>query len=513
MSLLLKIIIISSLFFSYKSSHEIVYIPFNSYYNPKNNNKNITSFDDFARINLYSKVSIGEPSHEIQAFLSFQHSYFSISKSQNIKNINDFQSHYNIVKSNSFKNISTGRFLTETNYDSIAMEKFKLNILDYKKKEYHDIAINDMIFIYNNKDNDENSNDIKSYYLNIGFQIINQIKFKEREKYNFISQLKKRKIIEKYDWTIFFEKGPNNNGNFLFNPDYLINAKGEILIGDLPNNYYPNSYYIDQLRTTYSVYTPQMFKWGLQFDDIFYYKNNNKNNNESNAEKISTTDVQININNYIILSPLIYFHKIKTDFFDFYLNKGICKINQGIEYKTIFCEKSEKFGYDNLALFPTLYMVHHEFNYTFEFTYEDLFLEKDNNFWFLIALSSFQNDLEEWNMGIIFLRKYNLIFNQDTKMISFYNPNIEVKNINEKIWNRRITISAILTIIIIGIFFLIGIIYIYICKKVFKSNKDKKRLNHIYDNSDYLKEDKLDINKKAYYYQQLLVEMKGLVIS
>ena len=507
----MKIFIILAYIFSFIYCQEIVSIPFNSQYNRKNK-KSITSLDDLADTNLYTKISIGEPSHEIQAFLSVQHSYFSISSSKNIKNINDFQSHYNIIKSNSFKNILTGRTLAEANYNSMAMEKFKLNIFNYKKREYYNTSINDMIFIYNNKDNVNE----KSYYLNIGFQIINQKFFKEREKYNFITQLKKREIIGNYDWSIFFKKGPNNNGNFLYNPEYLINAKGEILIGDLPNNYNPNNFNIQQLKKTYSKYTPLLFKWGLEFKNIYFYKNNNESNiisnkNGTNMENISVTDVQININQYIILSPLIYFYKIKTYFFDYYIKEGICKINEGIEYKTISCEKSKKFGIDNLKKFPSLFMEHHEFNYTFEFTYEDLFLEKDNNYWFLVALSSFKNDLEEWNMGIIFLRKYNLIFNQDTKTISFYNPNILIEDIDDKKWNR-IALISILTIIVIGIFFIIGIIYIYICKKIFKSYKGKKRINHIYDNSDYLKEDKIDINKKA-YYQQLLVEMKGLVLS
>jgi len=507
----MKIFIILAYIFSFIYCQEIVSIPFNSQYNRKNK-KSITSLDDLADTNLYTKISIGEPSHEIQAFLSVQHSYFSISSSKNIKNINDFQSHYNIIKSNSFKNILTGRTLAEANYNSMAMEKFKLNIFNYKKREYYNTSINDMIFIYNNKDNVNE----KSYYLNIGFQIINQKFFKEREKYNFITQLKKREIIGNYDWSIFFKKGPNNNGNFLYNPDYLLNAKGEILIGDLPNNYNPNNFNIQQLKKTYSKYTPLLFKWGLEFKNIYFYKNNNESNiisnkNGTNMENISVTDVQININQYIILSPLIYFYKIKTYFFDYYIKEGICKINEGIEYKTISCEKSKKFGIDNLKKFPSLFMEHHEFNYTFEFTYEDLFLEKDNNYWFLVALSSFKNDLEEWNMGIIFLRKYNLIFNQDTKTISFYNTNIIIEDIDDKKWNR-IALISILTIILIGIFFIIGIIYIYICKKIFKSYKGKKRINHIYDNSDYIKEDKIDINKKA-YYQQLLVEMKGLVLS
>ena len=96
MSLQMKIFIILAYIFSFIYCQEIVSIPFNSQYNRKNK-KSITSLDDLADTNLYTKISIGEPSHEIQAFLSVQHSYFSISSSKNIKNINDFQSHYNII--------------------------------------------------------------------------------------------------------------------------------------------------------------------------------------------------------------------------------------------------------------------------------------------------------------------------------------------------------------------------------------------------------------------------------
>ena len=510
MPLLLKIIIIFIFLSSQIISNDIVSIPFNSYFNHKSK-QNITSIDDFSRNNLYTKILIGEPPQEIQTFLSVQHSYFSITTSQLTKNANDFYSHYNITKSYSFKNISTGRYLeSNNNYDSIAMEKFNLNKYNYEKNEYYNISIDDMIFIYNNKDSNINNINNK-YYLNIGLQIINQKYLKEREKYNFISQLKKRKIIDKYEWSIHFQKGPNNNGNFLSNPDYLINAKGQLLIGDIPSEYNK-----EKIKTTYSIYTPQLFKWGLQFSDIYYYKDNKDINNITNTEIISITDAQININNYVILSPMIYFHKIKSMFFDYYIKENICKIYQGNEYKTFYCEKSEKFGIEELKKFPTLYMKHYEFNYTFEFTYEDLFLEKDHNFWFLIALSIFQNDLEEWNIGIIFLRKYNLIFNQDKKTISFYNKDILFKNkyYDGIVFKKGIVFCVFIIVIIIGFVLFIGIIYILsIRKKLFKkSNKDKKRLNHIYDNADYLKDDKIDINKKTHYYQYLLVEMKGLIL-
>ena len=501
-SLLIAIIIINQIYVV--NLTEIVSISFNTFFN-QGQRTDIFSIDDLAKKNLYSKINIGEPSNEIKAFLSVQHSYFSITPKHITKNINEFGSHYDITKSNSFKDISylNSRYLFDAEYDSVAKEKFKINIYNYKKNEHYNISIDDMIFMYkdNNKEKKE-SNKKNSYYLNIGLQIINQKKYKEREKYNFINQLKKRRIIEKYDWCLFFEKGKNKNGSFLYNPDELINAKGKLLIGDLPNNYAPYSFHENQLLTTYSKYNSHMFKWGLEFSKIYY----NKTLNDS--RKISIYDAQININNYIILAPMIYFHNIKKDFFDYYISKKICNIYHGKEYRTFYCQKSDNFNVEHLKKFPTLYMVHKEFQYTFEFTYEDLFMEKDNKYWFLVALSIFNSDIEEWFMGIIFLRKYNLIFNQDTKTISFYNTNLPIINTNEIINKKLISSYFILFIII---FSLILISIRYIGKKICKL-KEKKRLNHIND-FDYSKHEHFNINNKSSYQLNLLMEMKGLIYS
>ena len=359
-----------------------------------------------------------------------------------------------------------------------------------------------MIFIYN--DNNKDNNLANSYYLNIGFQIINQKKYKERENYNFINQLKKRNIIENYDWCIFFKKGKNHDGSFLYNPDELINAKGELLIGDLPNNYNPD-FQNKQLLSTYSIYSNQLFKWSLEFSNVYYNKSINV------TKKIDISDFQLNINNYIILAPISYYYNIKNDFFNYYLTKKICKIYEGREYKTFYCEKSENFTIEELKKFPTLYLEHKEFQYTFEFTYEDLFIEKKDKYWFLVALSIFNNDLEEWSIGIIFLRKYNLIFNQDSKTISFYNPNIpiskkeiETKNVNKKKIKSYFSITIPILIICVILFIVIIILFFF---KIFKLNKDKKRLNHIYDKTDYIYHENYNIgeNNKA---NQVLLEMK-----
>jgi len=490
------------------TSSEIVSIPFNSFFKHGTKTK-ISSIDDLALTNLYSTISIGEPSHEIKAFLSVQHSYFSITSNHITKNVNEFYSHYDLKKSNTFKNLTNpnSRRLFDIKYDFIAKEKFKLNVFNYQKKEHYNISIDDMIFVYDDKNKNTKDKDKKtnSYYLNIGFQIINQKKIEERNKYNFIYQLKKRNIIKNYDWCIFFEKGKEENGSFLYNPDELINAKGKLLIGDLPNNYNPNNFNENQLLTTYSIYNNQVFKWGLVFSNIYY------NISSSITRKISIDDAQININNYLILCPMTYYYNIKRDFFDFYISKKICHVHQGREYKTFYCEKSDNFNVTNLKQFPTLYMSHKDFQYTFEFTYEDLFIEKDNQYWFLVALSIYNTDMEEWFMGIIFLRKYNLIFNQDTKTISYYNINLPTfKNKKKFILNEKFVEYIIIFIIIILAVLLI-IIILYIGKKYLKI-KEKKRLNHIYD-FDYINQENFDINKKIKYGQNLLMEMKGLIYN
>ena len=41
-------------------------------------------------------------------------------------------------------------------------------------------------------------------------------------------------------------------------------------------------------------------------------------------------------------------------------------------------------------------------------------------------------DVDEWFFGNLFFRKYQLAFNHDSKIINFYNPNIEVEIDNEE---------------------------------------------------------------------------------
>ena len=59
-------------------------------------------------------------------------------------------------------------------------------------------------------------------------------------------------------------------------------------------------------------------------------------------------------------------------------------------------------------------------NYTFELTYKELFIELNGNYYFLVT----ENSDETWSIGYPLLKKYQFVFNQDSRTVGFYNPNL-----------------------------------------------------------------------------------------
>ena len=188
---------------------------------------------------------------------------------------------------------------------------------------------------------------------------------------------------------------------------------------------------------------------------------------------------------------------IKKDFFDNYKNN--CFANYSGDYLIYYCEKSDNFTIENLKNFPKIYFQHIEFNYTFELDYEDLFIEKNGKFWFLIVFDSYF-DLDQWYFGNLFLQKYNFTFDIENKLIGFYNPNLpkidneqkedekgkdeENKKSNHDFSNNGMNYSVVIGLVIIfGIVFII--VGILIGKKFLNKKNKKKRANELDDNYEY----------------------------
>ena len=266
-----------------------------------------------------------------------------------------------------------------------------------------------------------------------------------------------------------------------------MNNKPKLLIGVLPHVYDPKKFNEKQIVQLYS----NNFQWVIYFKYIYYfYKNNTNTNTISQKRSIYGNRVEIDFNNLLIYGPSLYYTYIERDFFNEYLSLNICHIYTDDNIEGIFCEKSENFGIENLKLFPTLYFEYAELNYTFEFNYQDLFLEKDNKFWFLIVID-INAEIDEWYIGFSLLKKYQFVFNQDSKTIGFYNPDLEVET------NRNSNSSSNKYILYI-IIFISWIVFIcigfFIGKYFYKKYKTKKRANELDDNYEYLSGNNINEN-------------------
>ena len=297
--------------------------------------------------------------------------------------------------------------------------------------------------------------------------------------------LKEKNIINEYDWFILFDKIKTNKDN-LYDIDNLINVKGKIIIGCLPHQYRPKLFFKENIISEYS--------WFLNFKNIYYYINDTKYNNGLLKRELSSYNrkAELNINEFLIIAPIQYRYLIQNDFFTNYIPRNICHFYFDSDIEGFYCDKSENFTIDNLKLFPKLYFEHSKFN-TFELNYKDLFVEKDNKYYFLIVIEN--GDSDDWLLGYAFLKKYQFAFNQDSKSIFFYNQEFSDVEENDKNNNKeKKNILMWIFIVISWIVFIgLGILFgIFIYKKFSK----KKRANELNDDYDYIQENDDKENNK-----------------
>ena len=156
-------------------------------------------------------------------------------------------------------------------------------------------------------------------------------------------------------------------------------------------------------------------------------------------------------------------------------------------FKSEFCESkiyNNKYNYFvcnkdfKIKNFGSLFFYHKDFEYTFEISYKDLFIENNNEFYSLLFFSQIQ--LDRWSLGKPFFKKYQIIFEPDRKLIGFY--------VNKSNFSWSWIIVYLLGIIII----VLSIYMIYKYKKIPHRIKAKE----LDDNENDEKYSKL-INEKS----------------
>ena len=471
-------------------------ISFQLQYNILNNKANDMEYIlyDIGNTYVYSSIKIGEPEFSIKTNFSLTTPHFSMCSNLEPVNSKNLLNSYDIYESKTFKNISClNQYYVLSTKDIAAKEKFILNVYNLENKKYKDKIINDLDFVHGGRNiNQKKENYSEIYYIVVGLQIFTASRYTQEKQFNFIDLLKEKEIISNNNWFIFYEK-INLTENKVYNLDDLINKKQILFVGGSPHEFRPGEFSKEQLFPVYSNY----FLWISEFKSVYYYRNNTKFNTGMMKQEIYHNRARISFNDFFIFCPPLYFTMIKNDFFSTYMSRDICHYYADIENEYYYCDKSENFDINNLKTFPTLYFEHVEFNYTFEFSYKDLFAEKDNKYIFLISSTGY--DIDEWFFGNIFLRKYQLVFNQEAKTISFYNPNIEISGEENKdkiiVIKKSFESKYIIIIICLSLVLVLGIGFIIGCYFYNKNkSKKKKRANELDDDYEYIEDKNININ-------------------
>jgi len=172
---------------------------------------------------------------------------------------------------------------------------------------------------------------------------------------------------------------------------------------------------------------------------------------------------------------------LEKEFFKNYMTKNICfKEIYGYERNIFYyCKNTKEFNPKKLK---EINFKNVQLESNFVFDYNDLFFYKDDLAYFLILFREI--DINSFRIGEIFLKKYNLVFNHDSKMIGFYsniNDNkIENKNIIKDKGGSNFSLTNILLIIILVCILILGLFF-------FKRRLNRKiRANELEDKYSYI---------------------------
>ena len=265
---------------------------------------------------------------------------------------------------------------------------------------------------------------------------------KEILEYNFIKQLKKANAIK----------------DFYFTVKYINDTYGNIIIGDLPENY-DEKFKNIEYKDTYIVNPNSPSSWNIQFDSIY-----TKFSNDNEKNDLGTFIVYFRIELGITIGSEEYRKELLNNFMYENINKGICIEQFSAYYYTYYCNSTVDF-----SKMKNLYFYNKELNYSFEFTYKDLFFynELDDKYYFLIEFEK-NTGRNRWLIGEFFFKKYQLIFNQEKKKIGIYTGRKLINDSEEDIkmsWLDKNKWYLLLMIFLIILLIALAILIYYIIKK------------------------------------------------
>ena len=254
---------------------------------------------------------------------------------------------------------------------------------------------------------------------------------------------------------IYFLKRQNYLKENIFYFDF---EKNLFIIGIQPNEFNKEKY---NNINYFSINTLDYDKTSIKFNKIII------GNNEYNLNNNSI--IYFNVNYYGIKGTKEYYEYINKKFFNKYFNNNLCKKEfDNFENILIICNKKI-----NIKNFPDLSFISNHINNSLILTKNELFYKKNNKYYFLISFDKYQND--NWSLGLIFMKKYQPVFEEEKKTIKFYvNNQLKYKNHKNKIK------------FILNLFFLFVILFLtFLIIKIYLNKPRKIHANELEENVEY----------------------------
>jgi hypothetical protein len=277
----------------------------------------------------------------------------------------------------------------------------------------------------------------------LGLRLINS--HESSDDLSFIYQIKKYANLDSYTFTL----------------KYKNDEEGDLIIGAYPH-VYDNKFNEKNFFYSKAGSNKNGVNWVLNFDIIRY---NNKSVNVGSKKSL------INIEYGLIQAPFKYKNYFKNNF---YGDRCSEKFNDRRNVTIVHC--SSNF---DITSFKDLIFELKDIETQFVFTYKDLFIKENNEYIFGIV---FDEDVDAkdptWIFGKPFMKKYELVYDLDRKIIGLYKEGNESPSEKSKV---NVVFIILLVILILAVAGLSYFIFFYL-KKTRKSRAFE--LND--DNFDYV---------------------------
>ena len=370
----MNLINIINLFILTECAQCVVKFHFNRKYNTSNIDKTFNYINYILNNDLITEISIGTPFQKIPISIRMEQepTYLTPPFLNGLFNSNNSKTFYS-----DFIEGEYGDEIIKKAYSF--QDNINLDFLDNEK------IISNITFLYAIKQKSKRNK------LNLGNLGLYYKPYSGNNSLNLIFQLKNKNLIS----------------SLVYSFNFINDNEGDLYIGEYPhifNKSYFNDFNLNNINVNL------LFVWSSQFDKITF-----------GNDIIEIKRFYLNSSLGGIIGPKKFLDNIQKLYFNQKIKENKCKILNENIYIYFECNKDL-----DISDFPNLDFYLKENNLNFNINYNDLFEVINDKLYCKLIFQKY-NTLH-WYLGIPFLKKYIVAFDQDKKLFTFYKMNNEKTN-------------------------------------------------------------------------------------